>query len=84
MANSKRRTPIFTICSGGHQHAWKRKASRRHRRIAKQTIATAADYDAMVIPAVREVSDVWSSPSDGKMYWGNRQPAEVLAIWMRK
>lgn len=66
MANSYRHSPFMGICSHSDKPG-KVLANRRLRRHVNQSLATCLDYDGYVAPALREVSNVWDFPKDGKM-----------------
>jgi hypothetical protein len=76
MSRSRRHTPIMGIAGGRNEKWWKRRANRRLRRLARLI----HDED-QVEPLLRETSDVWSSPKDGKHWFGG---CEEMARWMRK
>jgi len=63
MSRSKRKTPIYGISTSESDDWWKRKANRKHRHRVKEALATGEE-----IPLVRETSDVYGSPKDGKQY----------------
>ena len=82
MSRSRRKTPIWSVtCSGmraGNEKFYKRKAQRGLRKRVKQMLCDDPYRD--VLPALRETSNTWGWPKDGK--WGychNPKPE-----WMRK
>lgn len=67
MSRSYRHTPISGVGAYGVDHGekwWKQKANRALRRRIRQM----AD-DEQIVPTLRDVSDVWTWPKDGKAYW---------------
>lgn len=67
MANSFRKTPITGNCSHSDKPG-KVIANRVLRRKVKTAIAVRADLEDFVFPVLREVSNVWDFPKDGKSY----------------
>lgn len=66
MSRSRKKTPISGITTADSEKYDKRLAHRRLRRRVKQTLAVQPEAD--VLPALREVSDPWTMPKDGR-YW---------------
>ena len=64
MARSYRHTPIFGITNSTSEKQDKRHANRRLRRIVRQALPRNVE----VLPALREVSDIWSFDKDGRRY----------------
>jgi len=62
--------------------AAKRLASRKLRRLVRHDIRTCLDFDFLVLPVDREVSDVWDFPKDGKCHLNPSWPE--FAKLMRK
>jgi len=66
MSRSKRRTPIFG--HGGGSEKWdKREANRKLRRKSKSLLKSINEN--VIMPLMREVSNVWSMNKDGKSYF---------------
>jgi len=78
MSNSYRKTPILPIASqkAGLEKSYKRKANRALRRATRVRLAQ-GNYDHL--PRLRDISDVWAWPKDGKR-WCN----DLDVRWMRK
>ena len=69
MADSFRKTPILGLLHPkGSEKKDKRIANRGLRRVSRQLLACARDYDALVLPVMREQFDVWSFSHDGKRW----------------
>ena len=74
MSRSRKKTPVIGNCTGDSQKQWKQQANRRHRRKEREAVEQGEE------PArVREVSDEWNGPYDGKRY--RQEPGEH---WERK
>lgn len=86
MSRSFRHTPIIGN-AGVSDKEGKRKANRRERKSVRSAIFSTlcgnADFDGLALPLLREVSDVWSFPKDGKHYM-NLKHRPRLAEFMRK
>lgn len=69
MARSYRHTPVHGH-AGSSEKQDKRIYNRRLRRAVKDALLVSreADFDSLVLPAVREVSDAWNMSKDGKSY----------------
>ena len=65
MSRSYRHTPIIGNCSQSDKPG-KVIANRTLRCHTRQALATCVDFDALALPLLREVSNVWSFPKDGK------------------
>ena len=65
MARSYRHSPFMGNCSHSDK-AGKVVAHRRLRARQRQALVACRDFDALVLPVMREVSDVWDFPKDGK------------------
>jgi len=83
MSRSYRHTPICGITCAKTDKPGKVKANRAFRAATRNTLSRSHDYDAVVMPAVREISNVWSFGKDGKQYLKNRR-ASWYAKAMRK
>lgn len=79
MTRSVRNTPIVPVCQGRNA-PWK---SAAHRALRHQVNILMATLDEDVeLPLLREVSDIWRSPSDGHCWIGN--DANLMTKLMRK
>lgn len=65
MSNSYRKTPVIGNCSHSDKPG-KVIANRTLRTRVRQTLRTCTDYDGLILPLLREVSNVWDFPKDGK------------------
>jgi hypothetical protein len=83
MSRSYRHTPICGITTSKSDKPGKVLANRAFRAAERKTLGGSRDYDELVMPAVREISNVWSFPKDGKQYLKNRR-ASWYAKAMRK
>ena len=83
MARSYRHTPIISYTTAKSDKPGKVKANRAWRAASRKVLSNARDYDELVMPIAREVSNVWSFPKDGKHYANNRH-ASWYAKAMRK
>lgn len=78
MSRSRRHTPVFgCTLTDDMQHPWKHMAQRKWRRLVRQVINAGRE----TLPLLREVSDVWGWPMDGKWYC---RPHLLDPKWMRK
>ena len=66
MSRSKRKTPIHGMTCARSEKQDKRFANRALRRIVKVRLHTRVDLDAVSLPVMREVYNVWSMAKDGK------------------
>lgn len=81
MARSYRHTAIMGVA--GTSDKWAKAAANRVlRHHVRQMLHMSADYDKIVLPVMREVSDVWGFPKDGKHYM--RSTDRFYAECMRK
>lgn len=67
MSHSYRKTPI-TGHGGGSEKEDKRIYNRRLRSAVRQKLRTCSDFDTVMLPLVRDVSNPWSMNKDGKSY----------------
>jgi hypothetical protein len=67
MSRSYRHTPILGH-GGGSEKQDKRIYNRRLRSRVRQMLHSCADFDAVLLPKVREVSELWDMSKDGKSY----------------
>jgi len=68
MGKSRRKTPIFSN-GGGSEKDDKRIANRKLRRKSKSLLKNF--HENIIMPIIREVSNVWLMNKDGKHYWGD-------------
>ena len=66
MAHSRKRTPVLGITTARSEKADKVAAHRRERRHVRARLQVEPEAD--VLPARREVSNVWTFAKDGKRY----------------
>ena len=85
MARSYRRTPIVSYTTARTDKPGKQQANRTLRAAARHALANCRDYEELTMPALREVSNVWSFPKDGKHYIHRRfRDASWYAKVLRK
>jgi len=68
MSRSRRKNP-----AGGATYAHTEKYSKRHANRALRVAARLAILADREPPLMREISDVWAWPKDGKVWWGSRR-----------
>ena len=78
MSRSRRKTPISGITTATSDAEWKAKAARALRHKVKQLLKSTLDGDHFAGKRW-DVVNPWSSPKDGKHWFGYRDPR-----WMRK
>lgn len=83
MSNSVRKNPVFGFCADSDKPG-KRLANRAYRSICRQVLATCDDYDDLVMPHLREVSNVWDFPKDGKTHLFCSRDSELVRKYLRK
>lgn len=83
MSRSYRHTPIIGNCSHSDKPG-KLQANRAYRRRIRAALHVTTDFDALVLPAIREVSNVWDFPKDGKSILFGWDDVEHLRKLMRK
>jgi hypothetical protein len=76
MSRSRRLQPLCGVTGAPSDKPGKRWANRRWRRAVRVRLGQGAD----VLPARRELGDVWSMGKDGKRYFNPRQHPR----WLRK
>jgi hypothetical protein len=78
MSRSRRRTPIFSVTTAKSDHAWKVKAARTLRHVAKITLER--DHEGFAMAGKRwDAVNPWSAPKDSKRFVGSAPQA-----WLRK
>ena len=77
MARSRKRIPIAGIGCSSSDKPGKRVANRRFRRLAKEKLRETGNTELLL----REISNVWTFPKDGKCYYSN---VEVQVRVLRK
>jgi hypothetical protein len=90
MSRSYRRSLVFPNGKGTYEHEFKHKAQRslrRNNRVIERKVVTGEEDDPLFYE-LREVSDVWCFPKDGKRYspldwivWLIDGLGEQLRIW---
>ncbi|HEY9868202.1 MAG TPA: hypothetical protein V6D08_03325 [Candidatus Obscuribacterales bacterium] len=65
MARSYRHSPFHGACADSDKPG-KLIANRTLRTRQRMSIKTCRDFDELILPTLREVSDVWDFPKDGK------------------
>lgn len=76
MSRSRKKTPISGITKADSEKDDKRLAHRRLRRRVNQTLSVRPEVE--VLPVLREVSDPWTMPKDGKYWYDPRRFPGVL------
>jgi hypothetical protein len=71
MARSYKKNPIFGNADRSDKEG-KRKANRALRKGVKTALVTERE-----IPLLREVSNAWTMPKDGKNYWTDATKADL-------
>lgn len=67
MARSRKKNPISGVTTARSEKLWKRFVNRKLRQKARILLAKEAE----ILPEnVKEVSNVWDGPKDGRVYWG--------------
>lgn len=66
MSRSYRHTPVLGITCARSDKPGKEIANRTLRTHVRQVLITCVDFEGLVMPHLREVSNVWSFPKDGK------------------
>lgn len=69
MSRSYKKNVYSTFISSNGMKEWRTHINRKLRHKAKQLINNAKDYDAMILPILDEIGDLWNSPLDGKKRW---------------
>lgn len=75
MARSKKKTPIISITTAPSDKSDKANANRRLRRNVRQQLKELEDdeiIDELLLPQLREVSNVWDFAKDGKKFLKNK------------
>ena len=67
MSRSKIKTPISGITTAPSDKEGKRQVNRAFRRNVRMQVLKEKE----IVSLLREVSNVWSFPKDGKKYWKN-------------
>jgi hypothetical protein len=67
MSRSRRKTTVTGITTAATEQADKRSANRSERRRVRSVLNTKEDIQ--VLPAKRELSDVWAMAKDGKTFF---------------
>ncbi len=75
MARSMRPTPTFGMTTHESEKADKRRANRRLRRRVREVVSSVNAPE--VLPALREVSNLWSMAKDGRSHWPNAGPRDL-------
>lgn len=71
MSRSRKKTPIVGHTKAESDKPFKVKEHRRERRVVKQDLTSAGDYDNMVLPDKEQYGNDWNSPKDGKCWRDN-------------
>jgi hypothetical protein len=82
MARSYRHNPIIGMTTARSEKEDKRYANRTLRAACREALVNCEDYDALVMPLMREVANVWSFAKDGKQRM--RPDCPHFAKYMRK
>lgn len=67
MSRSRRKTPISSICSSAGQKKFKKYEHKAERKKVKMLLRIGEEE----LPHPKEYGNEWSSPRDGKSYFGN-------------
>ncbi|MBS1985043.1 MAG: hypothetical protein JST16_12810 [Bdellovibrionales bacterium] len=81
MSRSYRHTPVIGNCSHSDKPG-KVNANRTLRTHVRQALRTCGDFEGLILPHLREVSNVWDFPKDGKHRMDPK--GEYFAKYMRK
>lgn len=65
MSRSYRHSPFMGFCADSDKPG-KVIAHRKLRAATRQVIVNCRDFDDLILPLLREVSNVWDFPKDGK------------------
>lgn len=79
MSRSYRHTPVFSWGRGKGEQWWKRHAHRCLRRATQRALLYGRE-----MPLLREVSNAWTWPKDGKTHWWWALPHERISGAYRK
>lgn len=80
MARSRRKTPISAWCESrpGTNKWWQRTSHKRNRAHLRMSLIT-EQWERM--PVNKQYGDEWSSPRDGKMWFGNLMNNKIYNWW---
>jgi hypothetical protein len=81
MARSHRHFPLYSFVTGGCQAKWKRSSNRAWRRRVRVRVVTHWWDEDLILPLLREVSDLRGSPNEGI---GHYAPWRPLARWWNR
>ena len=76
MAGSRRKTPKVGVTKARSEKKDKRAANRVARR--KVTSALPASQEGELLPALKEVSNLWKMAKDGKIYWDSEIDPKLM------
>lgn len=68
MSKSYKKTPIFGITTAPSEKQNKRLANRKLRRLTNVELRRGSLEDELILPEIRDVSNVWDWDKDGKAY----------------
>lgn len=77
MSRSRKRAPVEAFPSGKWDRRRAHGALRLHSRLA---ILTCRDWDELVMPVIREVSDIWVMSKEDR-HWINPRWSNYLGRW---
>ncbi len=83
MSRSFRHTPIIGRSTAVSDQPFKKFANRKLRQQVRMAILECQDFDNLVVPLQREVSDVWVFPKDGKCHLSSKD-CDLYRKYMRK
>ncbi len=83
MSRSRKKTSIFSITTAPSDKADKVNANRRLHRLVKERLKDDEFIDEIVLPQLREISNVWDFAKDGKKFL-NINEIEGFREYMRK
>lgn len=78
MSRSKQHTPVTGVTTARSEKEWKRDNNRKLRSRSKQRLGNTLDPDALVLPLMREVSNVWSGPKDGRQMFDPQKHPKLM------
>jgi hypothetical protein len=68
MSRSRKKTPIFGITTASSEKRDKRLANRKLRRLTTTELRCSLYDDDLILPEIRDVSNVYNFEKDGKGY----------------
>ncbi len=84
MSRSYRHSPFRGITTARSEKYDKREANQALRAASRSTLRRCSNYDDLLMPVMREVSNVWTFAKDGKMRMTKANYGQYFAKLMRK